>query len=188
MRTLSTTRKVFKEGSLLRQRRRDNWILPVTAALVLLVDQVVKHIVVAWLEEGQSWDVASWLTPVFRISHVTNTGAAFGLFPKWGDFFIVVASVVVVVIVLYYRYLPDGHRLARLALGLQLGGALGNLVDRLRQGFVVDFIDLNFWPLHNWPVFNLADSSIVTGVVLLALLMLWEERLEQGGQRVVESS
>ena len=86
-------------------------------------------------------------------------------------------------IILYYRHLPDGQRLARIALGLQLGGAVGNLVDRLRQGFVVDFIDLNFWPLHDWPVFNLADGSIVAGVTLLALLMLWEERRDRDGQQ-----
>ena len=72
----------------------------------------------------------------------------------------------------------------RAALGLQLGGTIGNnLVDRLRQGFVVDFIDLSFWPLHEWPLFNLADASIVTGVALLALLMLWEERRELAKQQ-----
>jgi len=162
--------------------------LPLTAALVLLADQVVKHVVMAWLEEGQSWDVVPWLAPIFHITHVTNTGAAFGLFPQWGDFFIVVASIVLVVILIYSRHLPAGSVLARGALGLQLGGALGNLVDRLRRGCVVDFIDLNFWPLHNWPVFNLADSSIVAGVALLALLMAWEERREQDGQRMIEGS
>jgi signal peptidase II len=171
-------------GLLLKRLRLDNWILPVTAALVLLTDQLGKYFVTAWLKEGQSRHVAPWLAPIFRITHVTNTGAAFGLFPKWGDFFVVVAALVIVVIIIYYRYLPDGHSLARVALGLQLGGALGNLVDRLRQGFVVDFIDLNFWPLHNWPVFNLADSSVVAGVTLLALLMVWEERRGQGEVRV----
>jgi signal peptidase II len=160
--------------------------LPATAALVVLVDQLSKRWVTAWLREGQSWDVVPWLASVFRITHVTNTGAAFGLFRGWGDFFIVVAVVVIVAIVVYYRHLPDGQWLMRVALGLQLGGAIGNLVDRLRQGFVVDFIDLNFWPLHNWPVFNLADSSLVAGVTLLALWMIWEERRERNRKRVVE--
>lgn len=160
-------------------RRRDTLVLPATAALVVLVDQLSKYLVLAWLGEGQSWEIAPWLAPVFRFTHVTNTGAAFGLFREWGDFFVIVAAIVIVVIIFYYRHLPDGQRLMRVALGLQLGGAVGNLVDRLRQGFVVDFIDLNFWPLHEWPVFNLADSSIVAGVVLLALLMIWEERRER---------
>ncbi len=139
-----------------------------------------------WLGEGQSWDIAPWLAPIFRITHVTNTGAAFGLFPKWGDFFILIAAIVIVAIILYYHHLPRGQWLMRVALGLQLGGATGNLIDRLRRGFVVDFIDLNFWPLHNWPVFNLADASIVTGVTLLALMMLWEERRERDRRRAAE--
>jgi signal peptidase II len=79
---------------------------------------------------------------------------------------------------MYSHQLSAGPWLTRVALGLQLGGATGNnLVDRLRQGYVVDFIDLNFWPMREWPVFNLADTSIVTGVTVLALLMVREEWL-----------
>jgi len=110
-----------------------------------------------------------------QITYTTNTGAAFGLFPDQGVLFVIIALVVIAAIIVYYRQLPDGYRLARLALGLQLGGALGNLIDRLRQGYVVDFVDLNFWPLRDWPVFNLADSAIVVGVVLLAFSMLRED-------------
>jgi len=170
----------------LRRRARDTLILPITAAIVLSVDQASKFLVKTRLGEGQSWDVVPWLAPVFRITHVTNTGAAFGLFPGWGDILIVIAVIVVVAITIYYWHLPDGKWLMRIALGLQLGGAVGNLADRLRQGFVVDFIDLNFWPLHNWPVFNLADSSIVAGVTLLMLLMVREEWRERDVQRAAE--
>lgn len=173
----------------MKRRRRDALILPATAVLVVLVDQLSKFFVTTWLEEGQSWDVVPWLAPIFHITHITNTGAAFGLFPGWGDFLIVIASIVVVAIIIYHWHVPDGQWLVRVALGLQLGGAIGNnLVDRLRQGFVVDFIDLNFWPLREWPIFNLADSSIVAGVGLLALLMVWEERRGQDGQRLVEGN
>jgi signal peptidase II len=154
------------------------------AALVLLADQLSKYLVMTWLVEGQSWDIAPGLASVFRITYVTNTGGAFGLFPMWGDFFIVVAVIVIVAIIVYYYHLPDGQWLVRVALCLQLGGATGNLADRLHQGFVVDFIDLNFWPLHDWPVFNLADSSIVAGVVLLTLLMVLEEQRERSRQWV----
>jgi len=140
----------------------------------------------ARLEEGQSWVVVPWLAPIFRITHVTNTGVAFGLFPGASVFFTVVSTVVVVTILAYGWNLPGDNGLMRVVLALPLGGAIGNLTDRLRQGFVVDFIDLNFWPLHDWPIFNLADSSIVAGVVLLALLMLWEERREQDGRRMLE--
>lgn len=169
----------------MKRQIRNVLLVPGMAALVLLVDQISKYLVMTHLGEGQSWDIAPWLSPFLRITHTTNTGAAFGLFPQWGNFFILIAAVVIVAILVYQRYLPDGQRLVRVALGLQLGGAIGNLADRLIRGSVVDFLDLNFWPLREWPVFNLADTSIVTGVSLLALLMLWEERREQGGQRAI---
>lgn len=169
----------------MKRLKLDDLLLPATTAVILFVDQVSKHLVTTWLKEGQCWDVAPWLTPILRFTHVTNTGAAFGLFPRWGNLFVVVAALVILMIVVYYWNLSDGQWLVRIALGLQLGGALGNLIDRLRWGFVVDFIDLNFWPLHNWPVFNLADASIVAGVVLLGLLMVWEEQRGRGEHRVV---
>jgi signal peptidase II len=156
------------------------WGLVIAVTLVLLLDQVSKRLVAARLNVGQSWDIAPWLSPVIRITYVKNTGVVFGLFPGMGEFFILVAAVVVVIILIYYWRLPEGQGLMQVALAFQLGGALGNLVDRLRLGgAVVDFLDLNFWPLHNWPIFNFADASIVTGVGLLALLMLWEEWRER---------
>jgi len=97
--------------------------------------------------------------------------------------------VVVIAIILYYRHIPREQWLMRVALGFQLGGALGNLTDRLRhQLAVVDFIDLNFWPLHNWPVFNLADASVVTGTIILAFLLLREEQFAREEQRLAEGS
>jgi signal peptidase II len=169
----------------LRKRKLEALILPITVALILLADQISKSLVARWLGEGQSWDAAPWLAPIFSITRVTNTGAAFGMFPGLNSLFIVVNVIVIVAILIYhYRYLPDGQALVRIALSLQLGGAVGNLVDRVRQGFVLDFLDLNFWPLRSWPIFNVADSCIVTGVVVLTLLMLWEERREQDSQRV----
>lgn len=164
----------------MRERKRAGLILPVVAALVLLADQMTKRLVRANLRPGQSLDLAPWVTPIFRVTYVTNTGAVFGLFPGWGQLFVVVAVIVIAALVWYYVKLSDGHWLIQLALGLQLGGAIGNLVDRLRfGGSVVDFIDLNFWPLRWWPVFNLADASIVVGVTLLTVLMLWEEWHEE---------
>jgi signal peptidase II len=174
-------------GLSLKRRKWDVLILPAAAALVLLVDQISKYLVMTRLEVGQSWDITPWLAPFVRITYVTNTGAAFGLFPQGGGFFAVVAAIVIVAIILYSHNLPDGQWLMRAALGLQLGGAIGNLVDRLRYEWsVVDFIDFNFWPLHNWPISNVADVSVVAGVTLLALTMLWEERREQGRQEVTE--
>lgn len=173
----------------MRRRTRNLLVLPIVAALILFADQASKRFVIARLVEGESRDIIPWLASIVHVTHVTNTGAAFGLFPNWGDFFVVVAALVIVLLVLYYLQMSDGQWLVQIALALQLGGALGNLIDRLRRGFVVDFIDLNFWPLREWPVFNLADSSIVVGVIMLVLLMMWEDwrkEHKRAKQRTVE--
>ena len=155
------------------------------AALVLLTDQVSKYLVTVSLGEGQSWGVVSWLAPVLRVTHVTNTGAAFGMLPGLGNIFAFIAVAVIVVIIVFYRRLPAGQSLMRVSLGLQLGGAFGNLADRISRGSVVDFIDLSFWPFKDFPVFNLADSSIVIGVTMLAALMMLEDQRERGPQRAI---
>jgi signal peptidase II len=122
----------------------------------------------------QSYAPIPALEALFRFTHATNTGAAFGIFPAGGSFFTIVA-VVVGLVILYYNYiLPGGQLSLRLALGMQLGGALGNVIDRFRLGHVTDFLD--FGP---WPVFNLADTSIVAGVIILTWLMLQEKREHQ---------
>ena len=139
------------------------------AAAVFAVDQWSKSVVKASLAVGEWWAPMPAAWRIFRFTHTTNTGAAFGIFPNGGGVFALIAVVVVVVIVVYYRNLPSGNWFVRVALGLQLAGALGNLVDRLRFGYVTDFVDIGFWP-----VFNVADSSIVVGVALLAY-HLWRE-------------
>jgi signal peptidase II len=164
------------------------------AALVVVADQITKYLVATRLAEGESWIIATWLRPIVQVTHVTNTGVAFGLFPKLGGLFTLVAVGVVIFIFLYQRSLPQAMSspvlwLMRVALGLQLGGAIGNnLIDRPRQGFVVDFIDLNFWPMRDFAVFNVADSSIVVGVIILALVIVLEERRERAAPQVVEAA
>jgi signal peptidase II len=153
------------------QRMLSFLILFGVALLVLTLDQLTKWWVMASLPEGGWWSPVPGLWRVFRIVHTTNSGAAFGIFPRQGSFFILVAVVVVVAIVFYQQRLPINGWLIRLTLGLQLGGAAGNLVDRLRFGSVIDFIDIGFWP-----IFNLADLSIVVGVAVLAY-HLWREDL-----------
>ena len=152
-------------------RKAGWWVLPLVAGLVVAADQVTKYLVVSRLGLYESWAPVPELARWFGIHLVTNTGAAFGLFQNGSLLLALVAVAVSVVIVMYYHNLPGGQWLVRLSLGLQLGGALGNLIDRLRVGHVVDFIDV-----HLWPVFNLADSAIVCGVGLLILLLLREDR------------
>ena len=112
---------------------------------------------------------------MLAITYVTNSGVAFGLFKEAGTFFIFLAGIVIAAILYSLRRLPAQQRLVRIALGLALGGAVGNLIDRLRLGYVIDFIDFRFWP-----VFNVADSAIVAGVlngaigwVLILPLGIW---------------
>jgi signal peptidase II len=148
--------------------------LPVVAVLTLVIDQISKRLVMTSFSPGESWNPVAALERWVSLTYVTNTGAAFGMFPDYGGIFMVIAVVVVVVIVVYYRYLPGDQWLVQISLGLQLGGALGNLLDRLRYGHVIDFIDFKVWP-----VFNVADSSVFIGVVILAF-HLWRHGEDWG--------
>jgi signal peptidase II len=139
------------------------------AVLVVLLDQSTKRLAEDRLERTGVRSVPlPFVGDFLRFTYVENRGAAFGLLQDQTAFFVLVGVIVIGVIAASYRYLPrSGFRL-HLALGLQLGGAVGNLIDRIRQGYVVDFVDFGY---HSnwWPVFNVADSAIVIGVALLAL-------------------
>ncbi len=138
-------------------------ILPLVAVIVLVADQASKAWVIQNIPLNTTLGIIPPLKDIFVLTHITNSGAAFGLFPQASLIFTFVALAVSVAIVFYYRSIPAGQWLVRLSLGLQLGGAIGNLIDRLRfGGSVVDMFYVRFWP-----VFNIADSAIVCGVVLL---------------------
>lgn len=149
------------------------WLmLIVVVSLTLVVDQLTKWLVVQSLDRGETWVPIPFLEGIFDITYTRNTGAAFGLGQDFGPVFMVIAVVVSVVIVYYYGRLPRQEWLIRIALGLMMGGALGNnAIDRVFRGYVVDFFHL-----HGWPIFNVADSSIVCGVALWIAVMWWQER------------
>ena len=162
-------------GGRLRPRLRlADAVFLLVAAAVIALDQASKYLVRANLSPGESFPEEGLL----RITNVSNTGAAFGIFQ--GQTFLLVAATAVglATIALYYLYPPMEHAAVRLALGLQLGGAIGNLADRLRQGKVTDFIDFRFWP-----AFNVADSSIVIGVTVIVIFFLWREAPSLEGRR-----
>jgi signal peptidase II len=148
-------------------------MLPV-AALVFAADRITKNLAEDNLSRlpAQSVDV---IGSVLRFSLSHNTGAAFGVLQNQWILYLVIAAVVVVVSVGYYRYLPRDNHLLTVCLGMQLGGAIGNLVDRFQHVYVVDFIDVGIGNLR-WPWFNVADSCIVVGIIVLAgYLMLHPE-------------
>jgi len=145
-------------------------ILLVVACAAIAVDQASKWIVEANMELYQSIPILGhW----FGFTRTMNTGAAFSLFQNGGAFFYVIAAIVTGFILYYGPRLPERDRASRVALGLQLGGALGNIIDRLRQGYVTDFLHLKIPEIgFDWPVSNLADVCIVGGVVMLIILSL----------------
>ncbi|HXH22602.1 MAG TPA: signal peptidase II [Dehalococcoidia bacterium] len=145
-------------GWLVARAKRD---LPffLIAAAVLGFDQLTKSVIRANLSLGESWPSDDWLV---KITHVTNTGAAFGILQGQGVFLTITAFLGMGAIIFYYAFPPLEHGLLRAALGLQLGGAIGNLMDRLRFGEVTDFVHF-----PHYPAFNVADSSIVVGLVII---------------------
>jgi signal peptidase II len=152
------------------------------AALVIVVDQVTKRMAEEKLEQNGVRSVpVPFAGDLLRFTYVENRGAAFGLLQDQTLFFVFVGLIVIAVIAASYRYLPRSNFLLHLALGLQLGGAIGNLIDRVRQGYVVDFVDLGY-RANWWPVFNVADSAIVVGVALLALNLLTESQPDPAPQ------
>ncbi len=152
---------------------RNYVLLAFLAGLVLALDQVSKELVRTRLAFGEIWMPWSALSPYFHIVHWTNTGAAFGIFQQGHLIFTVLAIVVSAAIIYYYRNSETASWPVRIALGLQLGGALGNLIDRLlHQGSVTDFLWFSFFPA----VSNFADLSISLGVALLLLDILLEHR------------
>ena len=148
----------------------------IIAAVVFVLDQASKY----WIRTHLA--LRETITPIpaigswFRIIHWKNTGVAFGLFQGSGWVLTVVGIIVVIGIIIYSSQITEGPAFWRVALALELGGALGNLADRLNPelGYVVDFI----W-IGNFPVFNLADSAIVIGAVVLVIGMWRQEREKQ---------
>jgi signal peptidase II len=149
----------------------------VAFAISLALDQISK----TWIVETLTFsDRVSVIEGFFYLTHVRNPGAAFSLFADApveirAPFFIVTTLIAIGMILSFFRKLSPGDRLSALALGLILGGAVGNLLDRLIYGAVVDFLRLQLWVGYSWPDFNVADSSIVIGVALLVLELFARE-------------
>ncbi|NPV09860.1 MAG: signal peptidase II [Anaerolineae bacterium] len=146
-------------------------MLALVATIVL--DRLTKIWVARTLPFEVPVTVIEGIENWFTLTYIHNSGAAFGLLPEGGLLFALVKVAVVIGLTIWYDRLPVQHFLVRLSIGMIMGGALGNLVDRLTTGYVVDFIHLHFWP-----IFNVADSSVSVGVTILAVYLLFTDQRE----------
>ena len=154
-----------------------DWLLIPIIGLVYLLDQLTKHIVEQELCYRQPFPAEG----TFQLKCSFNTGAAFGLFVDHTILLIIASFVGVAVLLYIYRLHPAHGLLLRISLGLQLGGAIGNLTDRIRFGQVTDFVKLG-----PWPIFNLADACIVVGIIILIALFVLSNGKETASTEPVE--
>ncbi|MFH1491833.1 MAG: signal peptidase II [Candidatus Omnitrophota bacterium] len=149
-------------------KTREKIIFFLSTFLIVLFDFLSKRLILNRLYFGESIPL---IQGVFHISLVANRGSAFGLFKNLSSFFTVFSIIAVLVVGYLFLTSRQTSKIYHLSLSLILGGALGNLIDRISLGFVVDFLDFRIWP-----VFNLADSAITIGVGLLILQLLHKKK------------
>jgi len=156
-------------------------MLIVITIIIISLDQFTKYLVrqnlELWVDTWVPWD---WLLPYARIVNVPNTGVAFGMFQGFGDVFSIVAIIVSILIIVYFPRVPASDWSLRVAMSMQMSGALGNLIDRLTIGHVTDFVSVG-----NFPVWNIADASITVGVVVL-ILGVWISENDEKKKKTAE--
>jgi signal peptidase II len=155
---------------------KSRYTLFVSIAIIgIVIDQITK---VAIDRSMQLFDSIPIIVNFFNITYVRNPGAAFSFLSNasWRlPFFITISCLAAFVILIAFRKLRDDQRLAHISLSMIFSGAVGNLIDRVRLGEVIDFLDAH-WYRHHWPAFNVADSLICVGVFILAIDMILEEK------------
>lgn len=137
--------------------------------VVLFLDQITKFFAIKSLKGNAPIVI---IENFLQLNYVQNFGAAFGILQNKKIFFIVMTTIVVIGIIIYVKTNTNLTTIMKISLAMVIGGALGNLFDRIRLGYVVDFIDVRFWGLYDFPVFNIADSSIVIATLLICYLVI----------------
>jgi signal peptidase II len=161
------------------KRQGSGWrgvIFLTIAASVVALDQISKLWVRSNIPPYESIPVFGCLS----LTNVRNTGSAFGLFVNQAFLLILIGVVGVIAILLFYRYFSKSNLLGVSALALVFGGAIGNLIDRFRFGYVTDFIDVRLWHDYHWPSFNVADSAITVGSIVLVVFIFLTFRKADG--------
>jgi len=138
--------------------------------LILILDQLTKYFAVKFLMNGESYVI---IKGFLQLEYVENFGAAFGILQNRKIFFIIITLAVIIAVIFYlkrnYYYI---NRHMKVALTMLLAGAVGNFIDRVRLGYVIDFIHVNFGKFYDFPVFNIADSFIVISTILIVYMVL----------------
>ena len=150
----------------------------ILCSAVVFLDQISKYWVITHIPFGTYQNPILVIKPFFYLVHIPNSGAAWGLFPSFTNLFILIAILVLVMIVSFRKKLMDRPSM-EYTFGLLCGGVLGNLIDRIRFGYVTDFLDIHL-RIYRWPAFNFADSSITIGITLYFLGTLYASCAKKG--------
>ena len=145
---------------------KKNTLVFSTALLIVILDQFTKFLIKQNFQLNQSVPI---IKNILHLTYITNTGSAFGLFKGLNWFFVFFSVIVIIAIFYYLERIVKNEKLLQFAVGLLLGGTIGNLIDRVAYGAVIDFIDFRIWP-----VFNIADSAVTIGVIIL-IVLLWKK-------------
>lgn len=138
----------------------------------IILDQFTKYLAVINLKDNVSYHV---IGDFLRFSYVENRGAAFGMLQNQRWFFIITTIILIALLIYLIWFNKKITNAGKLTLSLVFGGAIGNFIDRVRLGYVIDFVDVRFGELYNFPVFNIADSCLVVGIGILILLILFNK-------------
>lgn len=145
----------------------------ITVILIILGDQISKLAAIKYLKGKGPYVI---IEDFFQLYYVENTGAAFGILKNGRVFFIIISILVIIFVTLFmYRYLSTLTITMRIALAMFLGGAIGNLIDRIRFGYVVDFLSFRLPWGYDFPVFNIADTFIVVSTILIMALIIFNK-------------
>ena len=139
----------------------------VLAVVVVILDQWSKYYIQSQMSLGMSIPV---IPEIFHLTYILNPGAAFGILENQRFFFVIIAVAMIAIVIYLYPRLPSKPLLLRLGIGLMAGGAVGNVIDRIKTGYVVDFFDFRIWP-----IFNIADIAIVVGVSCIVYTLVFIE-------------
>lgn len=149
-----------------------NILVGIIFVVSIILDQLTKLWAIEVLKDGGSIKI---IGEFLRFTYAENRGAAFSILQDQREFFIIVTIIMLIALAYIYFKTKNITKLSKLSIGMIAGGAIGNFIDRVRFGFVVDFVDVRFGSFYNFPIFNIADSFVVCGTILMIILILFNK-------------